>query len=159
MGEILSVQVACSEYLRSILKPLSSHRAFGYRTMTQSCLQDKQEWLSLCKYVKTFLLFLVVSHIADMLSLKVVLLIFLNNYAINRMKTAWVRNWASVQTETSSETAEESYHSLLITLYCEIPFSSQHSALGTASSLPVLFHLLQPAQTNSALGRHHRDDS
>lgn len=84
---------------------LSSHRAFCCRTMMQSCLQDKQEWLSLCEDVKMFLLLLVVSHNADMLSLKVFLLIFLKNYAINRMETARVRirNWASVQTETSSE--------------------------------------------------------
>lgn len=74
------------------------------QAMTQSRLQDKQKWLSLCKYVKTFLLFLVVSHSADMLSLKVVLLIFLKNYAVNRKKTAGV----TVQTETSGETAEES---------------------------------------------------
>jgi len=39
-----------------------------------------------------------------MLSLKVVLLIFLKNYAVNRKKTAGV----TVQTETSGETAEES---------------------------------------------------
>lgn len=65
-----------------------------------------------------------------------------------------------MQTETSNKTAEECYHLSIITSYCEIPFSSQHSVLHTNSGIPVLqatFH--NPYTTSQTQCMYQRDDS
>lgn len=72
-----------------------------------------------------------VSCNADILPLKVVILISLKNYAVNQMRTAGVRirkgTLSAVQTKISSKTADAPYPLSIITSYCEIPFSTHHS--------------------------------
>lgn len=78
-----------------------------YETPMQTCLQEKQKWHALT--TKWLPLFLTVSRNAGILSLKVVILISLKNYAVNQMRTAGVRirdgTISAVQTELSSKTA------------------------------------------------------